>query len=233
MEASNQSVDDTASAIAGCKGELQQVRDEMAACAQRMRDLKAHEGQLEENIVSLEQKHRNILSMDAAAHAATIKTSVVEKEAKMAALQAQLAELDTERQVAVETLTAVQRRGVVDGRAAGVALESNNINNSRYELEVGDIRTGLSHDPLVQTPGKGHNKFSSRTTEGFAASIDNIGMHVSASPYVRPEDFQVTGERPTTASSSAKFTDWRGQASATARVAQPPGGFSSMSSIFG
>lgn len=138
-------------AIDGCKAELQTVRNEMAACAQRMRDLKAHEvstismiaylhalsalpgvvfisrlelwcgrvpsylpflrarflillsspllsplfascfkGTLEEQIVGLEQKHRNILSMDAAHHSETIKKAVIDKEAKMATLQAQV-----------------------------------------------------------------------------------------------------------------------------------------------
>jgi hypothetical protein len=211
-------------------------QNEIAAVSERLRDLKMHEGSISNKIMNLQSKHRTILAMDATAMAKQIQQGVVEKEAKMADLQAQMQALDQSRTVSMEQLGAVNRAGVVGGVAAGARQTSTNINNSRYDLITADTKSGLSQDPLVQTPGKGANAFEGRAVEGFASSIDNIGDRTSASPFVRPEDFIVPAERPGTANGSAKFSDWRTQTASSAgatRVAQPPGGFSSMSAIFG
>ena len=119
----------------------------------------------------------------------------------MRQLQSQLQGLSTERDDAASKLQQSLRKGVIDGQAAGAKQVSLNVNSSRYELNAGELRTGLSCDPLVQTPGRGANPFSGRDVEARATSVDNIGNHVTASPFVRPGDFTVPGDRPETAGS--------------------------------
>ena len=68
------------------------------------------------------------------------------------------------------------------------------------------------------------------STAAAAPSTNDLGNRTSASPFVRPEDYTIPAERPQTASSSAKFADWKSPAR-TAK--QPPGGRSDMWNIFG
>eukprot|EP00039_Didymoeca_costata_P015638 m.270039 g.270039 ORF g.270039 m.270039 type:complete len:239 (+) comp16261_c3_seq1:42-758(+) len=231
----NAAVDDKIQNISAAEQELAQVRNEMSKLNERLRDLKAHEGTLQAKIIQMKHEHRAMLAIDTDAKAKQIQATVTEKESKMRQLQAQLEALNMDREKSIEELNGVLKKGIIDGRAAGAKQVSVNAANSRYDLINPNVATGLSQDPLAQTTGQGENPFQGRPIEKTAVSIDDIGQHDSASPYVRPEDYKIEGDRPQTpgGNKSAKFSDWKTPNRNATRIAQPPGGFSSMGNIFG
>ena len=139
--------------------------------------------------------------------------------------------LQADRDKTAAELSAVSRSGVIDGATAGAGTRSATDCGGRYDLTTRQQMSGSSHDTLAQSQAPGVNKFSGAIpVEPLAPSTNDLGNRTSASPFVRPEDYTIPAERPQTASSSAKFADWKSPAR-TAK--QPPGGRSDMWNIFG
>jgi len=231
----NVEISQKAEEIEGAQAELKNVQGEIAKLNERLRDLRTHEGVIQNKITSLTTQHRTIVAVDAESKAKSINDSVQQKEDMMRKLQLQMESLAADRDSDLTQLSAVMKKGVADGVAAGVKQISTNAANSRYDLIGNGPATGLSQDPLNQIEGGGSNQFASRPTEAAASSVDNIGLNrTSASPFVRPEDYQVDGDRPNgEEKKSAKFSDWRSPSRNATRIAQPPGGYSQMGAIFG
>ena len=134
-----------------------------------------------------------MITADTTATANLIKGSVQTDEEKMRELQTQLQHLEESRSTKLRELKSVETYGhSADASVAAGAPQRTNVDVARYDLSVPDMQTGSSHDPLAQTPVRlapgvlGHH-FDHRKHEGLAPSIDQIGMHATASPYVRPE----------------------------------------------
>lgn len=71
----------------------------------------------------------------------------------MRKLQLQMESLAADRDSDLTQLSAVMKKGVADGVAAGVKQISTNAANSRYDLIGNGPATGLSQDPLNQIEG--------------------------------------------------------------------------------
>lgn len=234
----NPAVDAKFAEIDAAIAALKATQAEIGSTAERLASLRTHEGMLEVKITQLTSEHRSMITADTTATANLIKGSVQTDEEKMRELQTQLQHLEESRSTKLRELKSVETYGhSADASVAAGAPQRTNVDVARYDLSVPDMQTGSSHDPLAQTPVRlapgvlGHH-FDHRKHEGLAPSIDQIGMHATASPYVRPEDYKINGARPA-APTSAKFSDWKSPVRNSTRVAQPPGGYSHMESIFG
>eukprot|EP00035_Acanthoeca_spectabilis_P035115 m.32570 g.32570 ORF g.32570 m.32570 type:complete len:266 (+) comp7060_c0_seq1:43-840(+) len=219
---------------------LERTLNEIRATADRLTSLRVFEQTTRDRLTKLECDKRAIHAIDTKVRAQAMQEVVLKDEDKMRKLQTELEKLQAHKETAQAQLKAVQVKGHLDGVSAGAPMSQveHNLSVARYELKARPVASGLSHDTLAQTPadvtnapadGKGWGK----KHDAPAASILDIGNHASASPYVNPSDYVVTADRPKGASESAKFSDWRSPSRNSTRVAQPPGGYSHMNSIFG
>lgn len=237
--AANPAIAAKSAEIKAAQASLEQTVREIGAVSDRLASLRVHEQQLRSSITQLESEHRTLITVDTNVLKKNIADQLQTDEDQMRALQIQIEEIGTRRDARLQELKAVDTVGHnIGGTAAGEpqSLNQHNLVTGRYDLQADEVTTGLSHDPLAQTPARTKTKHLGNVPhpgEGLAPSINDLGMHASASPYVKPEDYAIEGSRPATAAGSAKFSDWRSPSRSTTRVAQPPGGFSHMSSIFG
>jgi len=233
----NPNLDKIAGEIAAIEAQITTTVDEIGATSDRLASLRVHEQTLRDKLLKLESDRRAIISIDTKVLAKEIEAVVLADEDRMRKLQSEMDMLAVHKEQAVAELTAVR---TVDGTIAGGPTPTNahNQNVARYDLKAQAVATGLSADTLAQAPVAGVNAPADGKQWGIkhqrpASSILDIGQNVSASPYVNPGDYVVDAERPKPAEQSAKFSDWRSPSRTQTRVAQPPGGFSHMSSIFG
>eukprot|EP00040_Diaphanoeca_grandis_P023424 m.127373 g.127373 ORF g.127373 m.127373 type:complete len:231 (-) comp29267_c2_seq1:100-792(-) len=214
------------------QGQLFECRNQIEETQTRLEGLTGYRLQLELQVAQRKAAHRTLITMDTKKTTEDIAASVAADEEKIAQLKDQIANLAASRAGRLEALNQIDTN--VDGVAVAGAKQKTNIDIVRYDLMVPNVATGISQDTLSQTPGKGQKGGNfNGPTESFSRSIDGIGSHVSASPYVNPQDYVVAGDRPATGKQSAKFSDWRSPTRNSTRVAQPPGGHSNMQSIFG
>ena len=127
----NEAIEHKVAEIADCEATLLKIRDERAKLNERVRALNAHEAEIQAKLLNLTQERRQIISIDVKSKVSAIKSTVSEKAERMRQLQNQIEVLSQEHESSLQELAAVERKGVLDGQAAGVRQSSINVANER------------------------------------------------------------------------------------------------------
>ncbi|EDQ88475.1 uncharacterized protein MONBRDRAFT_26210 [Monosiga brevicollis MX1] len=221
--------------IAAEENQLAEVRQAIAQAADQIRQLRVQEESLQAKIFGLKQEASTLQERHIKTKLDSLQGAMVKQDHSLAELQAAY-----ERALA-EKLQLQEEMDTVLAHASDTpAGRSRTVDPStRYDLaSTTTVMSGRSYDPLAQAtvptvnPFKGKREQTYRVVENGTASINSLGSHLSASPYVNPDDFKVTGARPVSErprEESARFRDWRKSTS----ISQPPGGKSTMSNVLG
>jgi predicted RNase H-like nuclease (RuvC/YqgF family) len=212
---------------------LHELRQHISSLSDTLRQLRSEEEELQGRVFTWKQQINSVQERQMKTKIATLQGEMEHHDHSLAELQAAFERALADKLRLQEEMDRVLNQS---DAAAGRRQESATVPNSRYDLaSTTTVMSGRSYDPLSQSAVPVVNQFQDarernvRVLEHGVPTTDQIGMHISASPFVNPDEYVVEG-RPATqpASESSRFSDWRRPSS---RVSQPPGGRSQI--IFG
>lgn len=199
------------------------MRQNIATTSETLRQLRVEEATLQGKVSDINFQITQLKSGEVQARVNALKESMVQKEAAAAELQKSMDRALEEKLKIQEEIEKLNKMG----DAAGKKQISINAPASRYEPTAPRVVTGVSQDPLNQTPVPVSETFRKiKGADGPAPTTDTLGLGPK-SPFVNDEDFKV-GVRPEPGTPSARFGEWHRPGS---KISQPPGGASS--NIFG